>query len=303
MFAHLVYGGRMIMCILHYGSPGASPSSSSGILTGLPVARSTQAWRVWPVTSTLSVAQHLVVEAERDLAQVGELGAERQLVVEKGGTAVVEERLDDDEAAAPFLHLLVGVARGAQPLDAADLEVGEVGGVVDVALGVDLGVADPDFGLVDYLPSNLGLRFSPKAFMPSRASSVAKSRANWSASYSRPLTRSTSERPVRGGLGVPDGEGAVRGDLRRHLSSGVSASPVPTTRLASPIPRASSAPMRRPVKISSLASAGPIRRGRRWVPPRPGRMPRLTSGKPKVAFSAAMRMSQASATSQPPPRA
>ena len=77
-----------------------------------------------------------------------------------------------------FLHLLVGVADGAQPLHASDLEVGEVGGVVDVALRVDLGVPDPDFGLVDYLPSNLGFRFSPKAFMPSRASSVAKSKAN-----------------------------------------------------------------------------------------------------------------------------
>ena len=111
----------------------------------------------------LSVAQHLVIEAKRDLAQLGERGAERQLVVEKGGTAVIEERLDHDETAAASLHLPVGLARGAQPLDATDLEVGEVGRVIDVALGVDLGVADPYFGLVNYLPSNLGLRFSPKA--------------------------------------------------------------------------------------------------------------------------------------------
>jgi hypothetical protein len=126
----------------------------------------------------LAVAQQLIFESERDLAEVGKRGAERQLVVEVGGKAVVEERLDDDEAAAPLLHLPVGLARGAQPLDAPDLEVGEVGRVVDVALGVDLGVADPYFGLVGYLPSNFGLRFSPKAFMPSRASSVEKSRAN-----------------------------------------------------------------------------------------------------------------------------
>ena len=39
------------------------------------------------------------------------------------------------------------------------------------------------------------------------------------------------------------------------------------------------------------------------MPPIPGRMPSDTSGKPKVAFSAAIRMSQARATSQPPPRA
>ena len=35
-----------------YGQSGANSSSSCGILTGLPVARSTQAWRVWPLTST-----------------------------------------------------------------------------------------------------------------------------------------------------------------------------------------------------------------------------------------------------------
>ena len=36
-----------------YGcSPYASLSSASGILTGLPVARSIQAWRVWPATRT-----------------------------------------------------------------------------------------------------------------------------------------------------------------------------------------------------------------------------------------------------------
>jgi hypothetical protein len=125
-----------------------------------------------------SIAEHLVIEAEGDLAEIGEVGDQGQFVVEEGWSAVLEECFDDDEAAALSLHFSVRVARGTQPLHAPDLEVGEVGGVVDVPLGVDLGVADPDFGLVDYLPSNSGLRFSPKAFMPSRASLVAKSRAN-----------------------------------------------------------------------------------------------------------------------------
>jgi hypothetical protein len=41
----------------------------------------------------------------------------------------------------------------------------------------------------------------------------------------------------------------------------------------------------------------------RWVAPQPGMMPRLISGWPKWAFSDASRTSQASAISQPPPRA
>ena len=124
------------------------------------------------------VAEYLVIEAEGDLAKFGEGGDQGELVVEEGRSAVVEKRFDDDETAALALHFSVRVACGAQPFYAAHFEVGEVGGIVDVPLGVDLCVADPDFGLVDYLPSNSGLRFSPKAFMPSRASSVAKSRAN-----------------------------------------------------------------------------------------------------------------------------
>src|SRR5687768_16454296 len=91
-----------------------------------------------------------------------------------------------------FLHLLVGVADGAQPLHASDLQVGEVGGVVDVALRVDFGVPDPDFGRVEQLLPNLGVRVSHKAFMPSRACAVAESKANCAASDSRPLIRSTS---------------------------------------------------------------------------------------------------------------
>ena len=125
-----------------------------------------------------SVAKHLVIEAEGDFAEFGEVRDQGQLVVEEGWSAVVEQRLDDHEAAPLLLHLPVGAACGAQPLHAPDLEVGEVGGVVDVPLGVDLAVADPDLDLVDYRPSNSGLRFSAKAVMPSRASSVAKSRAN-----------------------------------------------------------------------------------------------------------------------------
>ena len=48
--------------------------------------------------------------------------------------------------------------------------------------------------------------------------------------------------------------------------------------------------------------AGPTRRGKRWVPPKPGMTPSRTSGWPKMALSLATAQSQASASSQPPPR-
>src|SRR5215207_9054673 len=209
-----------------------------------------------------------------------------------------------DRFAGREIHARVaGEAGGAQPLDAAYLEVREVDGVVDVPLSVDLGVADAEPDLVDHRPLNCGLRFSTKASMPSRASSVANRRANWSASYSRPLTRSTSVERFAAAFAWRTARGPFAAISPAICLAPSRASPSGTTRLTSPISRASSAPMWRPVKINSLASAGPIRRGRRWVPPMPGRMPRPTSGKPKVAFVAATRMSQEIATSQPPPRA
>src|SRR5918992_1694070 len=53
----------------------------------------------------------------------------------------------------------------------------------------------------------------------------------------------------------------------------------------------------------SSALPSPTSRGSRWVPPKPGMMPRLISGWPKVADSAATRKSHAIASSQPPPKA
>ena len=229
------------------------------------------------------------------------IGAERQLVVEEGGPAVVERAPRRRRSRSPALHLPVGVARGAQPLDAADLEVGEVVGVVDVALGVDLGVADPEFGLVEYGSGlELGL-----ALLDEGAHAFAGVLGGEEEGELVGLVLQAAHEvdvlgPVRGRLRVPHGEGAVGGDLRGQLSGRVQRLAPADDPVDEAILRASSASMRRPVKISSFASAGPMRRGSRWVPPRPGRMPRPTSGKPKSAFSAAMRMSQASATSQPP---
>ena len=53
----------------------------------------------------------------------------------------------------------------------------------------------------------------------------------------------------------------------------------------------------------SSALAGPTSRGSRCVPPKPGMIPRLISGWPKLAENPARRTSQAIAISQPPPSA
>ncbi len=58
-----------------------------------------------------------------------------------------------------------------------------------------------------------------------------------------------------------------------------------------------------PIRFISSALPGPTRRGSRWVPPKPGMIPSLISGWPKIAESAAIRKSQAIASSQPPPNA
>ena len=52
-----------------------------------------------------------------------------------------------------------------------------------------------------------------------------------------------------------------------------------------------------------MALATPTRRGRRWVPEKPGVMPKPTSGWPNLAFSEARMISQLIASSQPPPSA
>jgi hypothetical protein len=79
----------------------------------------------------LSTAQQGVLEAERGLAQLRQARTERQLVVESGNALVEGANFYDHEAIAPFFELLVGEAGGAKPLNAADLEVREVVGVVD----------------------------------------------------------------------------------------------------------------------------------------------------------------------------
>ncbi len=55
--------------------------------------------------------------------------------------------------------------------------------------------------------------------------------------------------------------------------------------------------------IQVAASSTPMMRGRRTVPPQPGRMPSLVSGRPTLAAVLMTRKSQARQISKPPPRA
>ena len=76
-----------------------------------------------------------------------------------------------------------------------------------------------------------------------------------------------------------------------------------TTRSTRPMRNASAAGTRMPVRIISSALPRPTRRGSRCVPPPPGMMARLISVSPSCASSAAIRISQARASSSPPPSA
>ena len=58
-----------------------------------------------------------------------------------------------------------------------------------------------------------------------------------------------------------------------------------------------------PVTIISNDVCASAKRGRRWVPPAPGNMPRFTSGRPTLLSAKVMRWWQANATSKPPPNA
>ncbi len=95
-----------------------------------------------------SVPEHGVLEAQGCFAELRELRAQRQLVVEEGRLLVAREGFYDDEAEAPLLHFPIRNPGGAEPLHTPDLEVGEVVGVVDYPLRVGLGVTDAQLGLV-----------------------------------------------------------------------------------------------------------------------------------------------------------
>src|SRR5215218_300065 len=149
-------------------------------------------------------------------------------------------------------------------------------------------------------PLNRGVRLPRNAPIPSRASSDANTVAKPAFSASMPSSRSPwcDTRLI-----CSSASGACRANFRVHASAVSNSSWSGTTRLASPNSYASSAEIGSPVVFISSAFAGPTSRGSRWVPPKPGMMPRLISGWPNEAERPAIRTSQPIASSQPPPSA
>ena len=116
---------------------------------------------------------------------------------------------------------------------------------------------------------------------PPCASSEANTRAKPAFSASMPLVEVARGADL---LDLPRPPAAparpARGPsaARRRTARGRS-----TMRLTRPNSNASSARIASPVRFISRALFSPTRRGRRWVPPKPGMIPSLISGWPKIA--------------------
>ncbi|MNT42541.1 hypothetical protein D3C72_1789650 [compost metagenome] len=97
--------------------------------------------------------------------------------------------------------------------------------------------------------------------------------------------------------------GLWRATLAARASAVAAALPVGTTSSTRPMASALAASTRSPHKIMRLAQPSPTSHGKCCVPPAHGSKPTDASGKAICACSSAMRMSQASAHSSPPPMA
>ena len=97
--------------------------------------------------------------------------------------------------------------------------------------------------------------------------------------------------------------GADAASWAASLSVSARRSAAGTTRVTMPSSNARCAVMLWPSRHSSSAAPRPASRSRRCVPPKPGMTPRLISGWPSFAVSAAMRSVHDIAISRPPPSA
>jgi len=95
-----------------------------------------------PGCHDLAAARQLVREGEGGPRKVGEAAGDAELVVEPEWPQVADAGLGHDHVDASVVHLGVAVAGGSQELDAADLEVLQVGRVVGDAHRVGLAEAD-----------------------------------------------------------------------------------------------------------------------------------------------------------------
>ncbi len=145
-------GGR------HSCARATSSAIQPSMRTGLMVSRATTAWRVAPLAisapsaapvgrAVFDDATHLVAKAERGAADVVGPHGDVEQVVDVRRAVVGAGRAHGRQGHAAALDLGDRHADGAQRLDARDLEVDEIVGVVDHAGGVGLLVADSDAGV------------------------------------------------------------------------------------------------------------------------------------------------------------
>ena len=113
----------------------------------------------------------------------------------------------------------------------------------------------------------------------------------------------SSQKPGAAAIGARSRSGAGSGGRVGGEGDGAGAEVAVHDRSTRPSSSAFGAFTGLPVVTRSTAAAGATSRGRRTVPPAPGTMPRVTSGRPTEAEATATRKRQASATSKPPPRA
>ena len=139
-----------------------------------------------------------------------------------------------------------------------------------------------------------------KRCIRSCVSSLASAALNAAVSASRSSTTSTSDRTTLSFAAATAcrGNEAMR-PARRSTNASIS-SPG-RTRLTQPHRSAVAASMSSQPRTTSSARLRPISLGSRTVPPAPGMMPSATSGWLKIASGVTNRMSQASASSLPPP--
>ena len=165
-------------------------------------------------------------------------------------------------------------------------------------------MCDPTSCKVASAAAVLGVALLEERRAPSSMSSVAKTRIRRVQLGGQAGVEVGLGRQVEQALRLAHRERAARGDLLADLGGPRDAPRRPARpRGRGRSARPPSASRTRPVRISSLARAAPTTRGRRCVPPAPGVTARRTSGSPSLARSEAMRRSQHSASSRPPPRA
>src|SRR5688572_127844 len=152
-------------------------------------------------------------------------------------------------------------------------------------------------------PRKTGFLFSRKAVVPSILSAESKVIAWAVDSNTRPADSGIWLEAFKAAFASRTASGPRARTCSAIARAAAMSSGPGTTRLTRPNSSARAASHRAPVRIISLARPRPTMRGRRWVPPAPGMIPSVGSGRPNTAVLAAIRRSQARATSHPPPSA